>query len=441
MDIIFSNNKPKYIDIFEHFVGLITDGKLKYNDKLPSKRNLAIELNVSINTIMNSYNMLLSEGYIYTKEKSGYYVEDNLKIITKHQSTTIEKKDKENILYDFRTINIDYFADTTWKKILKTVLDDQEYLDKASFNGDISLINQIRSHLAINKGIIANNNQIIIGCGMEIFEHILPLINIDNVTLENPGYHKLKSICDNINIKANYISLDEDGVLVPDNKTILYTTDFNQFPTGIKMSIKRKLELVNFIKQTGSYIIEDDFDSEFRINSNYTKSLFSLSDNVIFFSTFSTTVYPGLRIAYVVLPNSLVEEYNKKYMSYSSVVPKLEQLTLAKYISDGHYATHINKRKKLYIKKRELCMKLLDENNISYYKNKNYQSILIDLDKYNIDMIKQSLIDNNIKINFISDYDINHNNKNLMILGYTAIDLDKLENAINTLIRIIKNGS
>lgn len=438
MKISFTDDKPKYIQLFEHIAYLINNAIIKPGTKLPSKRNLSIDLNVSINTILNAYNLLLDEGYIYSLEKKGYYVSNQIVVINKPAPIIMKKTKNVNYEYDFTTQNVEAFPDTAWKKIIKNNLEYHDYLNKTEIFGSELLRQEIANHLLTNRGIDISYNQILIGSGMEMLEGIIKCTNIDNITLENPGYHKLKEIAKNLKIKENYIDLDSQGCKVPDYKTILYTTPFNQFPTGIKMSISRKKELIYFAEKTNSYIIEDDFDAEFRINSNPTTALKSLStERVIFFSTFSTTIYPGLRIAYAVLPQKIIDSYYLCYKNYTCPVPTLLQLSLKEFMESGMYASHINRRKKVYLKKRELCYKILKENGISCDEKRNYTSLLIKINK-DINKVITKCKEDGIFIQSLSSFDIYKEKSNYLILGYTAIPYEKINKGLNKLINIIK---
>lgn len=428
MDIILNNDKPKYIQIFEQISKLINLGQLKSNTKLPSKRSLAIDLNVSLNTIVNAYDLLLDEGFIYTIEKKGYFISNQPIVNIPAKSDNIINKIEDKILYDFTTQKVEGFSNPNWKKITKEIIDSSSYIKNEPLCGSDELRLAIAKHLYENRGINVNYKQIIIGSGSEMFEHILSILDCKTITLENPGYHKLAKIANNIGIEAKYINLNDEGVLIPKEKTILYTTPFNQFPTGIKMSITRKKELINWAKNTNSYIIEDDFDAEFRINSAPTTALFTLSnEKVIFFSTFSTTIFPGLRISYSILPNELLEKFEKKYQSYSSTVSSINQKILCEFINRGYYASHINKLKKQYLKKRDKCIQLLIEHNIKFDMKKNYLSLLIQLDNL--------IISDDIKIQSLQNFDVNKNKSNTYILGYTSIPYDCLDEAIKYLLK------
>ena len=204
------------------------------------------------------------------------------------------------------------------------------------------------------------------------------------------------------------------------------------------MSIKRKKELIDYLAKTNSYLIEDDFDAEFRINSSPTTSLYTLgNNNIIFFSTFSTTLYPGLRLAYAILPNKILEAYNEKYKSYASTVPMLLQLTLKDFIRDGFYASHINRRKKLYMLKRQRAIEALRKYNINYNEKANYLSLLINIGR-NVDtMLLNKFKDNDINIQALSSFDVDKKNSPYLILGYTSINIDKIDEGIAKIKKII----
>ena len=440
MVIVFKNEKPKYLELYDQIVKMIEDGTLKANEHLPSKRNMAINLDISLSTVLNAYNLLIDEGYIYTKEKKGYYVSE---MPFCHQNKIKIEKIKQtpiNYKYDFTTQSVSNFNSTHFKKILRDLSYSNDYLDKSPLLGRLDLRIAISNHLAENRAIHASADNILIGTGLEMLEKIIKLIDVDNITLENPGYHKLKMIGKNNNYKINYQPLDDEGVIVPNYKTILYTTPFNQFPTGIKMSIKRKKELISNAIKYESYIIEDDFDAEFRINQAPTTSIYSLSNsNTIFFSTFSNTLFPGFRLAYAILPDEILKKYLETYKNYNNPVSSLTQIILKEFINNGGYASYINKRKKELIIKRNKCIgKLKSIGNIDI--KKNYLSLLIDINS-NLDELIEKAKLNNIKIQSLKSFDVKENKTNTLIIGYTAIDENKIDEALDELIKIIKGAN
>ena len=437
-DGIMRNKRPKYILIFEDIKNKINNGEYKSNSRLPSKRDLAMNLNVSINTIMNAYSLLLDEGYIYSKEKKGYFVSDQPLVIAKEDDNIAYEVIDPSYKYDFTSKNVEPLFQGGFKKAIKEAINNNSYLDRAGLLGSYSLRLEIAKHLRANRGISANADNIVIGSGMEMLEPILRLIPIDNIILENPGYHRLADMARGINKKISYQELDSSGVIVPKGQAILYTTPFNQFPTGIKMTIPRKKEIISYLNNTDSYLIEDDFDAEFRINQSPTTALYSLdNERVIFFSTFSATMFPGLRIAYSILPNRLAIKYKEYYKGFQATPNSLIAEALGGFIKNGGYASIVNKRKKLYLEKRRLIEAELLANGIKYNSKANYLSVLIDINRPADNSLLARLKENGILIEALSMHDHLKRASSILILGYTAIPKDKIKEGISLLKKII----
>lgn len=438
MNIIFDNNKPKYIQIYQYIKENIDNNIFKSNMKLPSKRDLSLDLNVSLNTIINAYDLLLSEGYIYSLEKKGYYVTKQLSI-TKSINITEKIENKIKFKYDFTTNNNIDFNNSKLNKIFKNIIENNEHLNKTELLGDLGLRFMIKEHLNKNRGIDVSVNNIIIGSGMEMLKDIINLIDIDDIYLENPGYHKIAKL--NINKIINYNDIDEYGTTIPNKRGILYSTPYNQFPTGTHMSIARKKEIINYLINTNSYLIEDDFDSEFRINSNPVTSIYQLNrEHVIFFSSFSTTIYPGFRLSYSILPDELINKYLNTYSGYTNNVSTLIQLALRDFL-ENEYASHVNKIKKIYLKKRNLIIDILKKYDfLEIYPDKNYLSLLVKIKKnINDKELLDSLKKESIKIEMISSYDINNRNSKTLIIGYTGIKYEDINEGLNIIIKKIND--
>lgn len=285
---------------------------------------------------------------------------------------------------------------------------------------------------------MVSEQQIIIGTGLEMLEMILPLLNSASYALENPGYHKLSSILLNNGYQIEYVSLDQEGATIPKQSNILYTTSFNQFPTGIKMTIARKKELIQWAKSKNGFLIEDDFDADFRINGTPTTSLFTLCpDRVIFFSTFSSTLFSGLRLSFTILPEKILAAYQKRYSNYTNPVSSLQQQIVNHFIECGSYARHLNRVKNQLNKKRALIInKLKGCPELKIDTKKNFLSLMISLkSEQHADSLKSKLYQQKIKINSISDYDIEHKPSKVLLIGYTNISIEKLQDALE----IIKN--
>ena len=446
LKITFSDNQPLYIQLYNQIKELIINKTLEPNEKLPSKRALSSYLGISLNTIIEAYNLLLDEELITSIPKKGYYVIGYDISILKGDSIDSLNTNIKKYKYDLSTKNIDssIFPYYSFNKICKNIIYNNDILIKSDNYGNIILRKTISKYLYENKGININPKNIIIGSGIEYLLTILiNLLNINNIGIENPGYDKVYKLIKNNNKNVILCDLDNEGIILP-NKDLdaIYITPSNQFPTGIKTSMKRKLELSKWAINN-KYIIEDDFDSEFKYLSNQSISFLELNkDNTILLSTFSRTISPALRISYMILPDSLYNEYEQKYSFYSTTVSTLDQLILSEYISSGAYSRHLNKTKALYKQKRELIISILEKYDfikIDYLNS--YLSLIISIDNLNKKEFKRLCIENSIDISLMDDYYLNNShNDNRIVIGYSGINYDLIEDGINLLLNIINKS-
>ena len=443
-NINFTNNNPLYIELYNYIKNLILNKELSPNEKLPSKRTLSTYLGISLNTVIEAYNLLLDEELIISIPKKGYYVSEYDISITKDISIDSLETNIKKYEYDFSTKNIDssIFPYYTWNKICKNIIYNENILIKSDNFGNIKLRKTISNYIYENKGIKINPKNIIIGSGIEyLLSILLNLLKINKIGIENPGYDKIYKILKNNHIEPILCDLDNDGIVINNNTDGLYITPSNQFPTGIKTSMKRKIEIANWAKENNKYIIEDDFDSEFKYLSNQSISLLELcNENTILLSTYSRTISPALRISYMILPDKLYELYSNKYSFYSTTVSTLDQLILAEYINSGAYSRHLNKTKALYKQKRELIINLLkkyDYINIDY--QNSYLSLIIDINDFDKNKFKELCKNNSIDISIMEDYYLDNKKDNRIVIGYSGIEITKIEKGINKLLEIIDN--
>ena len=428
-----------YIDIYEHIKNDILNGVLVKDEKLPSKRVLANNLNVSLNTIINAYDILLLEGYIYSVEKKGYYVSDFLGFDYKDNNNDYieEVETKEKYIYDFTTSNIDYnlFPKSVFNSITKDIIyNDESFYNRFDYKGSINLRNQIKKLLYEEKNISADVNQIIIGENAHsLINEVIKLLDIKSIMIENPGYYNKNSF--NIDVVYNY--MDNKGFSIKEFNTKLgIVTSFLEFPTGIKMPMDRKLEIAKYIKDNDKYIIEDSFDSSFRNNGYQTIPLFNLSDNVIFLGSFSRTMFPGLCISYMVLPKHLIKKYEEIFSVSPKSIPSLDQIILTKFIESGKYANHVNRLRTSFLNKKKLILSLLDNEYLSIVSTNNYSSILVELSNLiDIEKLKKEFLKERIKISFINDYMEKKVEKEILIIGFSSIDYSLINNGISLIIK------
>lgn len=366
---------PLYEQLYKEIKKSIIAGTIPLNTKLPSKRKLAEFLSISQTTIELAYAQLLAEGYISSQPRIGYFVEkvEELAYIeAKHTIFPLIKEQPSKITIDFHPGHIDTasFPFTSWRKYAKDAIDyhKRDLLLIGSPQGELTLREEIATYLYQSRGIQCSPEQLVIGSGTEqLLPIIMKLIGDDHVYgIENPGYILTHHIFNQYSQKIVPIDVDKDGMIVQNleksDANIAYVTPSHQFPTGAILSASRRAQLLKWAaEQENRYIIEDDYDSEFRYVGKPISSLLSMDhrESVIYLSTFSKSLMPSLRIAYFVLPISLLTRYKDIFTYYSSTVPRFEQHILSQFMKDGHFSKHLNRMRKIYRKKIEKLTEVL----------------------------------------------------------------------------------
>lgn len=367
-----------YAEIYEFLKKEITIGHLKYQEKLPSKRSLASHLAVSVNTVDAAYSQLVAEGYIEGIPKKGYYVcEIDTYLLSEKKEMTekrIPPQKTETTKIDFSPNAIDQriFPYEAFRKIFKATFNeyDVNLLNKPDIQGELDLRKALVDLLYRSRGVCCTADQIVIGSGTDHLLQILDFLWERNkaIVLENPVYLKAYHIFEKMGNKVISIDIDEKGIQIEPLKhysdVAVYVTPSHQFPLGMSMPIDRRIKLLNFANQGEHiYIIEDDYDSEFRYNEKPLPSLQSIDNNgkVIYIGTFSKSIAPSMRISYMVLPKVLLKTYLEIADEISSPVSSLEQKMIAAFISGGVFEKHVNKMRKVYKEKRIVLMSALKQ--------------------------------------------------------------------------------
>ncbi|MDN4492787.1 PLP-dependent aminotransferase family protein [Ureibacillus aquaedulcis] len=364
ISIIFSNKQPKYLDIYEQLRSMIINQTLPANAKLPSKRSLAAHINVSIHTIQEAYEQLASEGYIYSVERSGYYISA---FDVDWEQPLQAKANKINIpvpaaLYNFRNGQVDEqeFPIKTWLKIYKSVL-KTDIVSNGSWQGEVTLREQIALYIKKSKGFACDLDQIYIYSGTQHqLNELSRFFGKVDVAIEEPGFRRATAIFQQNQLGIHFIPIDGKGATIPSQPCkYYYITPAHQFPLGGVMPIERRIDLLKWANDNDSFLIEDDYDSEFRYKGNPIPPLAQIDQlqRVIYFGTFSKTLIPSVRISYMILPKALVEEFNTFYKDQKTTVSKVDQHVISEFMESGLYTRHIAKMRTLYRKKR---IKLLD---------------------------------------------------------------------------------
>ncbi len=369
--------KSRYKYIYECIRKDIISGKIPGGEKLPSKRVLAQNLGVSVITIENAYSLLELEGFIYTLEKKGYYVSENMITDVYKEVIPAPEKDDETGGKSERIIDLsvnlfgaDSFPFDSWAKISRRILLDREasFLKAPQGFGVPELRNAISSYLYESKGIAAPADRIIIGPGTEYLHHILiQLLGRKSiVAVEDPGYKKVGQIYESNGVKVLHIPVDNDGMdisrLGGSKAKLVHTSPSHHFPTGCVMPADRRRSLLKWAAENRAYIIEDDYDSEFRFEGYPIPTMYSMNSKlVIYMNTFTRSLAPSIRIAYMVLPKELMQRCKEKLSFYSGTVSSFEQYTLAAFIKEGYYERHIRRLRNRFRKNRDELISAIKE--------------------------------------------------------------------------------
>ena len=347
---------PLYEALYRCIRQDILSGKLPAGEKLPSKRALAAHLEVSKITVETAYNQLLAEGFIASREKVGYFVEN----LQPHNASPIWKdaqETRDDSLIDLTGDSPSYFPFSVWSKLQREVMLDlgEGLLLPLHNQGLPALRNAIARHLLQFRGMQVDPENILIGAGTDFLYNLLvQLLGRDkHYGVEEPGYGKIQKIYEAAGACCNLLPLDKQGVDPEElgDTQVLHISPSHHFPSGIVTSHSRRQQLLSWAAENDDrWIIEDDYDSEFRFHSHPMPAMYTLGggEKVIYLNTFSKTLAPSIRISYMVLPVKLMEVYRKRLGFYSCTVPSFEQYTLERFISRGYFEKHINRMRKLY---------------------------------------------------------------------------------------------
>jgi GntR family transcriptional regulator / MocR family aminotransferase len=370
---------PLYTQLYNRIKDDILSGKLPSHSKLPSVRDLAAELSVSRNTVESSYLELYSEGYIYSKPRSGYFVsalaQDAVLL-----SLPRKRRERDPLPelpapcdIDFHPARLDpqAFPLPLWRRCILDSLRQSsgELIQYHEPQGELGLRSNIQKYLERSRGVVCDPEQIVICSGLQhsldIVAHLLkerrPVVGV-----ENPGYHLPRSVFRNHSFELIPIPVGSGGIdldlLETSGSTIAYVTPSHQFPIGCVMPVANRLKLIEWAKSDGKLIIEDDYDSELRYHGKPIPSLQGLhpGGNIIYLGTFSKVLSPALRVSYLILPHSLLSAYRRLFQDYFCSVSLLEQRTLAEFMEQGHWDRHLRRMRTLYKKKHDALLRTVD---------------------------------------------------------------------------------
>ena len=439
----------------------ILSGALPPRQKLPSKRALAQHLEVSVITVKNAYEQLAAEGYIYTVEKKGYYVSPVERPLPPADPPPLTpEKPAEPVFLDLATGSLDrsYFPFTVWSRLMRqTILEeDTELLRAAPSNGALALRRAIAAHLRQFRGMDVDPEQIIIGAGTELlYTLIIQLLGREKrYAVEDPGYGKIARIYQAHQVPLCRVGLDSGGLDVAQLRRqpadVVHISPSHHYPTGIVMPITRRQELLRWAaEEPERYILEDDYDSEFRFVGRPIPTLFSVSENqrVIYLNTFSKTIAPSIRISYMILPPRLLARYREKLGFYACTVSSFEQYTLAQFLAGGWYEKHLSRMRKHYRQKRDAVIAAVYKSPLAPYAAITEEDaglhFLLRLDGAPSDeTLRREAEQRGIRLAMLSDYYQCPQDapQHVLVVNYTGIDLDRLPAALERLAALWKEN-
>ena len=452
-----------YEYLYEQIKKDISEMQLPAGTRLPSKRSFSRQLGVSTITVENAYELLLAEGYIYSVPRSGYFVSSlsRAELVCSRRSGkgSSEKSETEaaaplvaNIFASLSgtTGSQGSFPFSVWARLIrKNMTENRErLLAKAPSQGIYELRLEIARWLREFRGMEISPEQIVVGAGTEYLYGLLTqLLGRDKTyAVEEPGYLKIGQIYSAQGMKVEHVTLDGEGVsleaLEAVNAQILHISPAHHFPTGIITSIGRRLKLLEWAAgREDRYIIEDDYDSEFRMSGKPMQTMFDAdrAGKVIYVNTFSKSLAQTIRISYMVLPEPLMEKYRSKLGFYSCTVSNIEQFTLADFMKNGYFEKHINRMRTRYRNQRNRLMKAIRERAGSLKSIKEEHAglhflLYADTQFSDEELIRKAAA-NGITISMLSSYYQNKANapEHVVIVNYSDIEAEKIEEAVKRL--------
>lgn len=371
------SGKPLYEQIYEHIRREIRNGGLKTSDRLPSTRALAEHLKVSRSTTQMAYEQLLAEGYLEAVPCKGYFVAGLEELVeVEAQGTGEMRMEKEEPspsgvlgLIDFSPWGIDLagFPFHVWRKLSRNTLvdDNKEYFHSGDPQGEPGFREAIRRYLHSARGVNCTSDQIVIGAGSEYLLMLLSQIlgREHRIAMENPTYKQAYRVLTSLGYPVSPVEMDGAGMslkrLIETGADVAYIMPSHQFPTGVVMPVRRRQELLKWALEAEPgrerYLIEDDYDSEFRYKGKPIPALQGMDrrGRVIYLGTFSKAVAPAIRVSYMVLPAVLLERYKRQAGFYASTVSRIDQNILYQFLEQGHFERHLNRMRGIYKAKHD----------------------------------------------------------------------------------------
>jgi len=386
VEIDYNSDKSLYVQLYEYLKKEIAEGRIETGERLPSLRAMSDAAGLSVTTVKMAYEQLMVEGYLISKPQSGYYAAQGA-VVRDSNKRTKDRTGDEPAHVNAQGSNakaqksyaiplncdLDSFDFVKWKKCMSSVLNEtpELLLSEGDRQGEPALREEIARYLYKSRGVICTQDQVVISAGtQQLINHlarILKMMDIAHVSVEDPGYMPVRSIFRDWGFSMSCIPVKDDGIVIerlPVNiRTAVYICPQNQFPTGALMPISRRHEILDWAEANDSIIIEDDYDSELRYTGMPIPALQGIDNGsrVVYLGSFTSTLFPAVRISYMVLPEKMVKLYGKIRKKYDQTCSKTEQLTLAEFMKRGYFQTNLRRVRKLYSVKLQEALDAIRE--------------------------------------------------------------------------------
>lgn len=456
-----SDNDPLYYQLYSNIAQAVQKGELAAGEKLPGKRTAATQLGVSVNTVDEAYQMLAAEGYVQAQPRRGFVVCRLEQVVPlphrKAQMPRPEPDVRQKWDYSFGTGDLDWelFPKKTWNRLFREVLSQRDDLfAQGDGRGEKELRQAISEYLRGYRGVQCSSGQIVVGAGLEVlFGMLARMMQGTTFALEDPGYPKAGHILENMGLPTLYIPVDGAGMdssrLQQSGAGAVYLTPSHQFPTGGVMPAGRRTEILQWAAQSGGVILEDDYDSEFRFDGRPLRSLQGLDQtgHVVYAGTFSRSLAPGLRAAYLVLPPDMGKAWRQMYGDYACTVSRPEQHTLARLMQQGHFARSLNRVRNVYRARRDLLLQQLEQQlaGLDYQVENTHTGLyfVLQTGKLNAFTLAEQARSAGIKIHCLQEYARLADKAqqfNGLLLGYGGLQEVDIPRAVGALAKIWRQG-
>ena len=446
---------PLYEYLYRRIREDILSGKLTAGERLPSKRALAEHLQLSVITVEGAYAQLEAEGYLYTLPKRGFFVSqvDRTPAPKATEPPAVpEEEAARQWRLDLKSNQVDTarFPVSTWARLTRQVLseDGAALLRPVPHQGLGALRRAIADDLRDYRGMSVSPEQIIVGAGAEYLYLLLAqLLGPDAVfAAEDPGYPKIRQVYGKCGAACRPVPLDAQGMdlaaLAASGATVAHLSPSHHYPTGLVTPIARRQALLRWAEEVDGFIIEDDYDSEFRFSGRPLPTLQSIdrSGRVLYMNTFSQTISPSMRVGFVVLPPRLLERYRRELDFYACTVPALEQHVLARFLSGGYYEQHLSRMRKEYRQRRCAVLAAFRAGPFAHRitiseQGAGLHSLLrLDTDRSD-EALRQRAEELGVRLGFLSEYAAvpSEAYAHTLVINYAGLDEGRLPQAVELL--------